>query len=290
MNTVWSDHVQGIDTLYLSRQLRFDDYFKMRYLPAFSLDPDRKLRILEIGCGPGALAQALNRWYPHAEITAVDRDSAFITYAKENVPGVTFMEGDATHLPFEDGSFDVTISNTVSEHIEPSAFYGEQRRVLKEGGICLVLSARRGYNHRADCLAENEYEKQFWAKIQKYDHSMEEYQVCQYPLSEKEHPAVMTEYGFVNVSCSYAVIDLTPDDPKYQEDMALRMIEAGRGNDLDAVLRAGKTLPEHVSKNEIEKMIRIVNEKYDKRIDQYLRGIKQWNTSVSVTMIVRGEK
>lgn len=34
-------------------------------------------------------------------------------------------------IPFENESFDVTISNTVAEHIEPSRFYGEQYRVLK---------------------------------------------------------------------------------------------------------------------------------------------------------------
>lgn len=38
-------------------------------------------------------------------------------------------------------SIPCTFSNTVSEHIEPSKFYGEQYRVLKENGVCLVLSA-----------------------------------------------------------------------------------------------------------------------------------------------------
>ncbi len=110
----------------------------------FQLDQSKKLRILEIGCGPGALAEALHRWYPNAEIVAIDRDSNFIKYAKENIPGVNFIEGDATALPFEADTFDVTISNTVCEHIEPTMFYAEQKRVLKENGMCLALSARKG--------------------------------------------------------------------------------------------------------------------------------------------------
>ena len=35
----------------------------------FNLDHNKNLKILEIGCGPGALAEALHRWYPKAEIT-----------------------------------------------------------------------------------------------------------------------------------------------------------------------------------------------------------------------------
>lgn len=78
MNTIWFEHVQGIKTLYLSRKLRFDDMFFEQYQRIFDIDKDIKLKILEIGCGPGALAEALHRWYPNAEIIAVDRDSNMV--------------------------------------------------------------------------------------------------------------------------------------------------------------------------------------------------------------------
>lgn len=119
MNTIWSQHIQGINTLYWSRKLRFDDLFRDQYTKLFSLNPSKPLHILEIGCGPGALAGALLRWYPRATITAIDRDSAFVEFAGEKEKGITFLEGDATALPFADNSFDVTISNTVAEHIDP---------------------------------------------------------------------------------------------------------------------------------------------------------------------------
>ena len=290
MNTDWSDHVQGINTLYTSRELRFHDLFKDRYLPIFSLPNDRPLRILEIGCGPGALAQALKRWYPQSEIVGIDRDTAFIEYARAHVSDVCFLEGDATQLPFADGTFDVTISNTVSEHIEPKAFYGEQMRVLKPDGICIVISGRRGYHHMAPCLDENEYEQAFWKKVQQHDHSMETYHICQYPLNEMEHPKVMAAHGFRNITTGYALIDLTPDDPKYSCEIALKMIESGRGNDLDAVHSALKSLPEHISREEAEQMTAIINEKYNRRISLYLAGEKQWNTYVSIALIIRGTK
>ena len=290
MNVIWSKYVQGIKTLYYSRKLRFDDMFAEQYKALFDLKEDGKIKILEIGCGPGALAGALHRWYPNAEVTAVDRDSEFIRFAKEYEKGIEFLEADATDLPFGDNTFDVTISNTVSEHIEPSKFYGEQLRVLKPGGICLVLSARKGINITPSCIASNEYEQQFWKKAEQHDDSMEKYSVCQYPMSEAQLPAAMEQYGFRDVKTGYAVIDLTPDDPKFSPALAHDMINAGRYTTLDAIGSVLHTMPEHFTAEEVEEMKRLTNAKYDTRIGQYDRGEKQWDTNVSITMVVRGVK
>ena len=282
MNNIWSEHIQGIKTLYLSRKLRFDDAFFDQYDRLFHLDHDRELKILEIGCGPGALAESLHRWYPGAQITAIDRDSSFITFAQENIAGVNFIEGDATHLPFENGTFDVTISNTVQEHIEPAAFWGEQRRVLKPGGICLCLSARKGIHCSAQCLETTREEKEFWESLPQTENELEKYGVCKYPMSEAELPASMELHGFVNVTAGYAVIDLTPDAAKYSDKMAEDMIEAGRQSSLEAI--------QYAHSDHADKAISAVNQKYDERLRLYRAGIKQWDTSVSITMIVRGIK
>ena len=282
MNNIWSEHVQGVMTLYLSRRLRFDDIFFEQYDRLFELDRSEPLKILEIGCGPGALAQSLHRWYPNAQITAIDRDSRFIAFAKNNIPGVDFREGDATNLPFEEGAFDVVISNTVQEHVEPAAFWGEQYRVLKSGGICLCLSARRGMQCKAPCLEITPAENEFWESVSQTEDIREQYGVGRYWLSEAGLPAVMEQYGFTCVSTGYAVIDLTPDAPKYGPEMAEAMIESMRANDLEAIASA------HAPN--AQGAIDAVNEKYDERIRLYRRGIRQWDTSVSVTMVVRGTK
>lgn len=282
MNSVWSDNVQGILTLYLSRKLRFDDMFFEQYRNLFNLDQDKELRILEIGCGPGALAESLHRWYPKAEIIGIDRDTKFIEFAKANLSGVAFLEGDATNLPFDDNTFDVTISNTVQEHIEPSAFWGEQKRVLKPDGICLCLSARKGIKCTAKCLDITEVEKDFWSKQPNVQDDMEKYQVCQHPMSEAEIPSSMQEHGLKNVSTGYAIIDLTPDNARYAAPMAEAMIEADRQCALEAIYST------HSDKT--DEVITAVNKKYDERIRLYRSGIKQWDTSVSVTMVIRGVK
>ena len=289
MNTVWSSYIQGTRTLYDSRTLRFADCFAPQYLSLFSLPQDKPLRILEIGCGPGALAAALHRWYPQAEITAIDRDSEFIRFARENVPGVTFLEGDATALPFSDGSFDVTISNTVAEHIEPSAFYGEQRRVLKAGGVCLVLSARRGI-HVAPEDTEDAVEQAFWDKVKEHDDTMQRFAVCRYPMSEMELPHAMTQHGFSAVQTGYAIINLTPDDPQYPADMAHAMLNARRHTELEAIASARRYLPDYISEQDAAEMTRLANARHDARAAKYERHEKVWDTNVSITMILRGVK
>lgn len=291
MNDSWSKYVQGPKTLYYSRKLRFDDQFADQYLKLFQLDPEKKLKILEIGCGPGALAGALHRWYPKAKITAMDRDSEFIRFAAEHEPGITFVEGDAVSLPFGDNSFDVIISNTVAEHIEPAKFYGEQLRVLKPGGVCLVLTSRKGISVPAGCIAAaDEYEEAFWNRAAQYDDAIEKYEVGKYWLNEAELPGTMMQYGFSDVRTGYALIDLTPDNPRYSADFAYGIINESRYGAIESIESVLSSMPEHFSPGEIQEMVHRANKKYDQRIDQYDRGEKQWDTNVAITMVARGTK
>lgn len=290
MNTIWSTYVQGADLLYQTRSLRFSDLFKEKYVSAFDIGGRKD--ILEIGCGPGALAQALHRWYPDGRVTGIDRDSSFIEFAKQKAPDITFAEGDATALAFADGSFDITVSNTVAEHIEPSKFFGEQYRVLCKNGICLVLSARRGVNFYAPCISEqSDFEKEIWSRASKRLEEIDrEYNVCPYPMTEQEYPLCMEKYGFRNVSTEYITVNLTPDNPAYSKETAHAMINANRQSQLDGINMLKAAASDLVSDDEIKELIRLTNQKYDKRLELYDSGIKQWDTNVSVTMIMRGIK
>ena len=243
MNHFWSDRIQSIGTLDSSRKLRFSDRFQNAYTELFRLEEGA--RILEIGCGTGALCRALKRWYPSAEVVGLDRDDAFIDYARERNTGETYWKGDATALPFADGSFDVTISNTVSEHVEPSGFFGEQRRVLRDGGVCLLLSARRGIQHPAACVREESaFETEIWERVDAdFRRAAKENGVGAYALNEMELPATMEKYGFRDVETHYLAINLTPDDPFYAPEEACDMINANRQNDLDNIERMESVAP-----------------------------------------------
>ena len=238
MNTIWSTYIQKIGTLYQSRNLRFSDLFREKYISCFCLPDMQGLQILEIGCGPGSLAQALHRWYPEASVTGIDRDTDFIAFAHTQSPEIRFLEADAESLPFADNSFDVTVSNTVMEHIEPGIFLSEQYRVLRPGGVCLVLSARLSRIHHASpCVAEcSDFEKEIYARTEPYFRAVNEtYGVCRYPRTEQEMPRLMQEAGFHGVSTEYLTINLTPDNPQYPRETAHAIINANRQNDLDGI-------------------------------------------------------
>lgn len=290
MNHFWSDRIQSIGTLDSSRKLRFSDRFQNAYTEFFRLEEG--VRILEIGCGTGALCRALKRWYPSAEVVGLDRDDAFIDYARERNTGETYRKGDATALPFADGSFDVTISNTVSEHVEPSGFFGEQRRVLRDGGVCLLLSARRGIQHPAACVREESaFETEIWERVDAdFRRAAKENGVGAYALNEMELPAAMEKYGFRDVETHYLAINLTPDDPFYAPEEARDMINANRQNDLDNIERMESVAPGAVSKADRDRLVRLVNERYDRRLALYAAGKKQWDVTLGLTMLLRGVK
>lgn len=290
MNHFWSDRIQSIGTLDSSRKLRFSNRFQNAYTELFRLEEGA--RILEIGCGTGALCRALKRWYPSAEVVGLDRDDAFIDYARERNTGETYRKGDATALPFADGSFDVTISNTVSEHVEPSGFFGEQRRVLRDGGVCLLLSARRGIQHPAACVREESaFETEIWERVDAdFRRAAKENGVGAYALNEMELPAAMEKYGFRDVETHYLAINLTPDDPFYAPEEARDMINANRQNDLDNIERMESVAPGAVSKADRDRLVRLVNERYDRRLALYAAGKKQWDVTLGLTMLLRGVK
>lgn len=289
-NRLWSTYMQNAELLYETRRMRFSEEFRDQYLNAFQIKNKRK--ILEIGCGPGALAEALSRWYPDAEITGMDRDIYFLEYARKHNQNINYIEGDATALPWEEASYDITISNTVQEHIEPDAFFGEQYRVLKPGGICLVLSARKGIWQMAPCVSqESELETEIWKRVGDQCKEMDiQYNIGAYAMSEMELPKVMESYGFKNLTTEYLTVNLTPDHPRFSKEMAHAIINSWRATALSGIETMKNTVPDQITEEEYQELRRIHNAKYDQRIELYDAGIQQWDTAMSVTMVLRGEK
>lgn len=97
-------------------------------------------RILDLAAGTGASSVALLE--SGAEVVAADFSPGMIAEGKRRypaVPGLSFVEADATNLPFEDNSFDaVTISFGLRNVIDPDAALREMLRVTKPGGRIVV--------------------------------------------------------------------------------------------------------------------------------------------------------
>ena len=290
MNTLWSTCVQGIETLWRSRALRFSDAFREEYRRA--MDIGKNASVLEIGCGPGALMQSLSRWYPGATLRGIDRDENFIRFARDKVPSATFDVGDATCLPYEDGCFDVTLSHTVVEHVEPTGFFGEQHRVLKRGGVCLVLSVRRIINLQAPVMRESSpLEDEIWKKVEeRYGAFNREAGVGAYSIDEQELPLTMERHGFRDVSTRYLAVSLTPDDPGCSQEMAYAIFEDQRQAGLESADNLLAIAPEAVTPADIAALKRERGERFDRRKTLYDRGEKQWDTYTVLMGVFRGVK
>lgn len=88
-------------------------------------------RALDVGTGTGRGAAALVNRFPEAEVTGVDVSPGMIEEARGRVPAASFEVGDASHLPFGDGSFDLVT------HTNMIPFLDEVSRVLRPGGWTL---------------------------------------------------------------------------------------------------------------------------------------------------------
>jgi ubiquinone/menaquinone biosynthesis C-methylase UbiE len=103
--------------------------------------PSGEERALDSGSGAGALAFALA---PHVrDVVAVDLVPELLEQGRkrgERFPNVSFVEGDATKLPLEDGSFDLTGSLRTLHHIaRPELAVAELARLTRAGGRVLVV-------------------------------------------------------------------------------------------------------------------------------------------------------
>jgi ubiquinone/menaquinone biosynthesis C-methylase UbiE len=91
------------------------------------------MRALDVGCGPGGLtAELLARG---AEVAAIDPAPQFAAACRERFPAADVREGAAESLPWDDGSFDVTLSQLVVAFMtDPAAGIREMARVTRPGG------------------------------------------------------------------------------------------------------------------------------------------------------------
>ena len=93
-------------------------------------------RVLDVGCGPGALTAELVRRLGPAAVSAVDPSEPFVAAAQERHPGVSVQRAAAEQLPFEDQAFDAALAQLVVHFMaDPVAGLREMARVTREHGV-----------------------------------------------------------------------------------------------------------------------------------------------------------
>lgn len=103
--------------------------------------------VLELGCGPGFFSPSLLRAVPRGRVVLADLQAEMLSVASERVagqPAVTWVQADASALPFPSESFDgVLIATMLGEVPDRGACLAEVRRVLRVDGEVTIAETRR---------------------------------------------------------------------------------------------------------------------------------------------------
>lgn len=168
-----SDSSQHLDSIRRQFTRQADAYIRMRQttderaLAALvQLSGAEALhRVLDVACGPGFLTMAFARRCGSA--VGLDATDTFLERARAEaervgVRNVEFRTGDAEHLPFEDGVFDVASCRAAFHHfLRPDRVLAEMARVVGGSGRVLVAdmltsedAAQAEYHNRLERLCD----------------------------------------------------------------------------------------------------------------------------------------
>ena len=93
-------------------------------------------RVIDVGCGPGALTAELVRRLGAGAVAAVDPSEPFVAAVRARYPGVDVHQSPAERLPFPDGAFNAALAQLVVHFMsDPVAGLREMARVTRRDGV-----------------------------------------------------------------------------------------------------------------------------------------------------------
>src|SRR3984885_667899 len=121
----------------------------------------RKLRLLDIGCGTGRFLDSLKQVWPRLPVFGIDMSEPYVKYAKRHLQRwsrINLAVGNAESLPAPDKSQDAVTSIFMFHELPPKVrriVFRECARVLKPGGRLVVVdSLQRGDQPNYEGLLE----------------------------------------------------------------------------------------------------------------------------------------
>jgi ubiquinone/menaquinone biosynthesis C-methylase UbiE len=130
---------------YLGKSQQFFTIAKADYLSELIADrfgAERKVEILDVGCGSGSIHPLLLERCPKLLLRGIDVASTSVEIARRAHPKVHYDVYDGAKLPYGTGHFDAAYTICVLHHVPPAeraVFMAEMRRVVRPGGMVGVI-------------------------------------------------------------------------------------------------------------------------------------------------------
>jgi SAM-dependent methyltransferase len=119
---------------YMRFMGRYSEPFAAQFADLAGVRPGQ--RVLDVGCGPGALTAELVSRAGADAVSAVEPSASFAGAARERLPGVDVRQSAAEQLPFPDHAFDVALAQLVVHFMtDPVMGLREMGRVTRPGGV-----------------------------------------------------------------------------------------------------------------------------------------------------------
>ena len=116
---------------------RFMGRYSVQLSPQFADFADvRSGRVIDVGCGSGALTgELVNRLGP-THVSAIDPSESLVAAVRERFPGVDVRVAAAERLPFPNSAFDAALAQLVVHFMsDPVAGLREMARVVRKDGV-----------------------------------------------------------------------------------------------------------------------------------------------------------
>ena len=175
-------------------------------------------RVLDVACGSGVLTRRIaDAVGPGGSVVGLDRNPGMLAVAARLAPAITWQQGEAEALPFEDGAFDRVVSQFgLMLFSDRAAALREMRRVLRPDGR-LALAVFDGLEKNAAYAAlVSAYERQVGQDIA---------DVLSFPFSLGDRETLLSLFSAAGMASAQATREAKSARFDSVEDMVLADVE-----------------------------------------------------------------
>lgn len=103
------------------------------------INRNKKMEILDLGCGPGQLISEIIQKYNNIEVTGIDFSDKMLEISNKRNPSAKHIKMDAEGLSKLDNKYDIIIcTHSLPYYKEPKNVFKQLHRVLKSDGKILI--------------------------------------------------------------------------------------------------------------------------------------------------------